>query len=423
MSFDSLSANLKNEGDKPMKKIILAVAGAVLFCAAASAQPATTTRYVLTSVAENKHLDTWSIDNRKLRDPAEWSIRKSSLHGGKQEGVDIVELRSGAMRIVLIPTRGMSVRSVEMGDVSLGWKSSVKEIVNPAYINLESHGGLGWLDGFNEWMVRAGIEWAGHPGMDSGRMLTLHGRIGNTPASEVEVVVERGEKTTLRIRGRVDDRSMFGAALELWTEISTVVGTNQFTITDQIRNAGSLPQEYQIIYHSNYGAPLLEEGARFVAPVKELRPLDAEAGKGMDDYATYRAPVAGFKEQVYGVQMWGDERHRTMVMLRNRPANKAVTISYDVDELPYLNLWKNTGAAEDAYVTGLEPATGYAANRSVERAGGRVRTLAPGETRQIRLDFALLDSAADVAKAAAAIEGIQAGRGTTANPETIKPAN
>lgn len=410
-----------------MKKIVMAIAAAALCCGLASAQsatrPATTTRYVLSSVAENRNLPVWSLDNRKLHDPADWSIRKFALHGGKQEGVDVVELRSGALKIVVVPTRGMSVRSVERGDVKLGWKSPVQETVNPAYMNLESRGGLGWLDGFNEWMVRAGIEWAGHPGMDNGRMLTLHGRIGNIPASEVEVIVEQGAQTTLRIRGRVDEKSMFGAALELWTEVSTVVGTNRFTIIDQIRNAGALPQEYQIIYHGNYGAPLLEEGARFVAPVKELRPIDAEASKAMDEYATYRAPAPGFKEQVYGVQMWGDERHRTMVMLRNRAGDKAMTMAYSVDELPYLNLWKNTGAAEDAYVTGLEPATGYAANRSLERAGGRVPTLSPGETRHISLDFTLLDNAGDVARAAAAIEAIRSGRGTTMNPETIKPAS
>ena len=109
-------------------------------------------------------------------------------------------------------------------------------------------------------------------------------------------------------------------------------------------------------------------------------------------------------------------------MLRNRAGDKAMTMGYSVDELPYLNLWKNTGAAEDAYVTGLEPATGYAANRSLERAGGRVPTLSPGETRQISLDFTLLDNTADVARAATAIEAIRAGRGTTMNPETIKPA-
>ncbi|WP_157773879.1 aldose 1-epimerase family protein [Variovorax atrisoli] len=338
--------------------------------------------------------------------------------------MDLIEVTSGALKFSVIPTRGMSIGQASLNDVVLGWKSPVLESVNPAYINLETRGGLGWLDGFNEWMVRAGIEWAGHPGMDKGRMLTLHGRIGNIPASEVQVVIEREKAiTTLRVRGRVDERSMFGASLELWTEISTVVGSNIFTITDEIRNAGSLPQEFQIIYHGNYGAPLLEEGAQFVAPVREVRPIDAVAAKGIDEYQVYRGPVAGFGEQVYGVRLWADNAQRTTAMLRNRAGNKAVAMSYSVDELPYLNLWKNTGASEDAYVTGLEPATGYPANRSVERAAGRVPTLQPGERRKFSLDFAILRTAAEVSRHTEAIEKIRAGREVSVNLETIKPAN
>ena len=45
--------------------------------------------------------------------------------------------------------------------------SPVEEIVHPKYIDLESRGGLGWLEGFNEWMVRCGLEFAGHPGEDT----------------------------------------------------------------------------------------------------------------------------------------------------------------------------------------------------------------------------------------------------------------
>ena len=40
--------------------------------------------------------------------------------------------------------------------------------------------------------VRCGVAFAGHPAeeQEGGHLLTLHGRIGNIPASEVEVVVD-----------------------------------------------------------------------------------------------------------------------------------------------------------------------------------------------------------------------------------------
>ena len=101
--------------------------------------------------------------------------------------MDVIEVDNGRLRFVVIPTRGMSVLRVESGDVGLGGDSPVKEIVHPQFINLESRGGLGWLEGFNEWLVRCGLEWAGHPGEDRFRnnvgdevemKLTLHGKVG-----------------------------------------------------------------------------------------------------------------------------------------------------------------------------------------------------------------------------------------------------
>jgi len=72
---------------------------------------------------------------------------------------------------------------------------------------------------------------------------------------------------------------------------------------------------------------------------------------------------------------------------------------------------------------GAEARPGLRGQPKRERTAGRVPTLAPGETRRISLDFTLLNSKVDIAKAAAAIEAIQSGRRTTMNPETIKPVN
>ncbi|MFM8392308.1 MAG: DUF4432 family protein, partial [Acidobacteriota bacterium] len=89
------------------------------------------TRHILTSVERNIRHETWQLTSRDLpgKFAAPWSIRKYTLHGGKQEGVDLVEIESGALRLLVSPTRGMSVIRVERGDIRLGWDSPVKEIV------------------------------------------------------------------------------------------------------------------------------------------------------------------------------------------------------------------------------------------------------------------------------------------------------
>jgi hypothetical protein len=207
--------------------------------------------------------------------PIAWSIKKVTLHGGKQEGVDLVVVDNGKLQVAVVPTRGMGILWAKLGDVRLGWDSPVKEVVHPKFINLQSRGGLGWLEGFNEYVVRCGLEWNGHPGTDAfvnnvgetaTMELTLHGKVGNLPAQEVEVVVDRAPPYRLHMRGRVDERMFYGPKLELWTDLSTEPGSDRFRIADTITNRGGQEQEFEVIYHCNHGRPLLEDGSTFLAP-------------------------------------------------------------------------------------------------------------------------------------------------------------
>ncbi|MHC4702193.1 MAG: DUF4432 family protein, partial [Planctomycetota bacterium] len=188
-------------------------------------------RMVLTDVEQNVYKETVEITSSDLTpgSPAAWSVRKYVLHGGRQEGVDAIEVNNGKLRFTVVPTRGMSIYRVHMGDLRLGWDSPVKGLVHPNFINLNSRQGLGWLEGFNEWMVRCGLEFFGGPGTDefidntgakATMDLTLHGKIGNIPASQVEVLVEREAPYRITIRGRVDEALLHGPKLEIWTQIS-----------------------------------------------------------------------------------------------------------------------------------------------------------------------------------------------------------
>ncbi len=258
----------------------------------------------LTSVEQNVDVADWRITSREVGVAAgiPWSVRKHRLHGGRQDGVDLIVLDNGRMTITLVPTRGMGILHVVMDDLRLGWSSPVREVVHPKYVDLQARGGLGWLEGFNEWMVRCGLEWAGHPGRDrfvnnvgeqAEMDLTLHGKVANIPASEVEVVIDREPRPRIRVRGRVDERMFYGPKLELWTEVSTEPGATTFRIEDVLTNRGAFDQEFQVIYHANYGPPLLAAGARFAAPVRRVTPFNAHAARGVEQYAELRTADQG----------------------------------------------------------------------------------------------------------------------------------
>jgi len=315
-----------------------------------------------------------------------------------------------------------------MADIRLGWDSPLKGLVHPHYVNLESRNGLGWLYGFNEWIVRCGLEFFGAPGSDefvdnqgnkSTMDLTLHGLIGNQPASEVEILIEKEAPYRIRIRGRVDETCLLGPKLEIWTEISTVPGSTEFQISDTITNHSATEQEFGLLYHCNYGPPILERGTKFLTPAKRVMPINDHAATDVDRYDVYGAPTPGYVEQVYCLEMWADENERTKVMLQNAAADKAIAFGYSLKELPFLTQWKNTAAVEDGYVTGLEPGTGFPRNRSDERPQGRVPKLAPHESRSFTMDYTILKGKEQVSAVQNEIQKIQGGRKTKVDTEPL----
>jgi hypothetical protein len=150
---------------------------------------------ILTDTNSGIYVKNWRASSDEVHIGSKgWSIEKKQLEGGMQDGVDIVEVKNGRLSFVVIPTRGMGIWKGEFEGLQLGWKSPVKTPVHPRHIRLEDRGGLGFLDGFNEWIVRCGLESNGAPGEDvivdnmgNEKMvnLTLHGRIANIPADYV----------------------------------------------------------------------------------------------------------------------------------------------------------------------------------------------------------------------------------------------
>jgi hypothetical protein len=349
--------------------------------------------------------------------PIPWSVRKYRQFGGKQEKVDVVWLDNGRLQIAVIPTRGMGILAVLMdGQRILGWDSPVKDLVHPSLINLSSRGGLGWLEGFNEWLCRCGMEWNGKPGTDrffnekgeeESMELTLHGRIANLPAQEVLLIAERDPPYRLTIRGLVYETAVHGPNLELTTELSIEPAATVFRLSDAVTNRGGKRQEFEMLYHVNFGPPLLEEGARFLAPVKAVTPFNGYAAKEVAQFDQYPGPRPGSAEQVYAVSPLTDRSGRTVVLLRNKAADRAASLRFDTRELPCLTLWKNMAAQEDGYVTGIEPGTNYPNNRRVERKHGRVPCLSPGESHYMTIDFAILTGADAVNRVAQEISRLQ----------------
>src|SRR5262249_5769867 len=183
--------------------------------------------WVLTDALGDVWVDGFAVANDTLRlpTPHAWSVAKRTLRGGPRDGIDLVSVHNGALSYAILPTRGMGLWRGDYRGLPLGWHSPVLGPVHPRLVEAGGRGGLGWLDGFDEWLCRCGLANNGPPGEDvlgdgpgARRVpLTLHGRIANLPAHHVVVRVGLEPPYELSVQGQVDEAALFFGHLRLTT--------------------------------------------------------------------------------------------------------------------------------------------------------------------------------------------------------------
>ncbi|MBI2808222.1 MAG: aldose 1-epimerase family protein [Planctomycetes bacterium] len=375
--------------------------------------------WTLTDLVNDVWLDSFTTggDRLHLGQAQNWSIRKRTLRGGLRDGVDVIEVTNGALSYSILPTRGMGLHSGRYRGIDLGWNAPLHGPVHPRHVNTTERGGIGWLTGFDEWLCRCGLASNGPPGEDvhtdrHGQtrrdLLPLHGRIANQPAYYVEVRVGLDSPHELCVTGQVEEGGLFHPRLVLTTTYTTIPGSNRIVIHDHVENRGGQSAEMQLLYHCNFGPPLLEAGSRFAVPIREAAPISASAAGGIATFDTYAGPVAGFAEQVFCIDPLGDSAGHTLAMLYNHARDKGVVLRFNRQELPCFTVWKNTAALEDGYVTGLEPATNFPNFKTFERQQGRVVVLPAGGHWETTWSIEAHDGAAEVSGVLAEIVSLQA---------------
>ena len=327
---------------------------------------------VLTDVTQNI-----ASDHASVQSVGGVTATLHTLHGGRRQGVQLLELSNSRFHVSIIPTRGMGLWKARVDGLPVGWDSPVKDgPVNPSFVNQAALGGLGWLEGFDEMMVRCGLTQNGPPSPVSEPFaIGLHGMIANRPAHYLAI---HEETDRLIVEGHVDETCLFGMNLRLITRITLMKDSASLKVEDEVINMGNGMADLELLYHWNFGRPWLDGGAQFVAPSIEVVPRDKTAAKGVNSYDIYDEPMVGYHEQAFFFKLKADpETNNTTVMLRNDAGDKGLALRFDVTQLPCFTLWKNTAGYENGYVTGLEPATNFPNPKAFEKEHGRVIQLMP----------------------------------------------
>ena len=367
--------------------------------------------WVLTDVDNDVHIDSLQVGSADVGGRARgYSVSKRTLAGGLRHGVDLVEVDNGTCRFSVIPTRGMGIWRAQLGDLRIGWDSPVRGPVHPNYVPTSDPSGLGWLDGFDELVVRCGLESNGAPDFDpAGRLrYPLHGKIANRPAHEVRLSID-GDAGEICVTGVVDEVRFHFQKLRLTATVCTRVGEKGFRLRDTVTNLSGDPAEMQLLYHVNIGPPLLGPGAHLVAPVKTVVPMTEKAARSAATWNCYPDPQAAFEEEVFLLELLADRNAASRILLENAAGEQGVSLAYDASCLPCFTQWRNAPMRADGYVTGLEPATNFPNPRTFEGEQGRVVRLEPGASVSFAVALQVETDQDAVAGARQAIAEIQAG--------------
>jgi Domain of unknown function (DUF4432) len=318
---------------------------------------------------------------------------------GKADGVRGIAVTTGSgLSFNVLPGRAMDIYECRFRGTPLHFSSSTG-VTAPAYYE---EPGLRWLRTFFGGLLSTcGITYSGAPCTDQGEVLGLHGRIGSAGAENLRVCEEwDGDDYRITVGGRMREASVMGENLVLTRTITTMLGAKSIRIEDTIENLGFSAQPLQMLYHFNFGFPLLSERSHLVAPIISTVPRDdqAAADNGVAECRDFSVPTQGYKEKVFFHDVATDGKGRTFVALINPLVGDApmgVVLRYDKKALPKLTEWKMIGT--DCYVCGLEPGTANPVGRAAARSQGELMTLAPQEVHHVAVDFEVLDSREELA--------------------------
>lgn len=321
-------------------------------------------------------------------------LRRMTLSEGPEAGTELIEVRTGTgLRYCVHPSKGLDIGLAEWKGVPISWQGPSGD-VHPSYYDPE---GTEWLrTASGGLLMTCGLSHMGSPGVDEAGKHGLHGRIHHTPASQVSATTEwEGDELNYRISGTLEEFSLFGTKLRLRRVIAGRLGEDRIVIEDRIENAGFKDAPLRMLYHFNFGFPLLSGSTRLVFPEADVWP--AVKGTPLEGYDRWSEPDPLTTERVYLHRLKetgiGEGRTaETAIASPDFPAGPVtVTLRWSADRLPYLVQWRMPGAGE--HVLGLEPATRGFEGREAEKAAGGPVLVPPGEAVLHRLELNIVPGA------------------------------
>ncbi|RVA25599.1 DUF4432 family protein [Mesorhizobium sp. M7D.F.Ca.US.004.03.1.1] len=345
-------------------------------------------------------------------------VRLMTLGDGVERGIRMLEFRTGSgLRFTALVDRALDIADCDFKGQAIGWHSP-SGFRHPGLHDYEGEGGLAWARSFSGLLVTCGLdhilgreevpaESYNYPGRKT-VIHSLHGRVSTIPARLTGYgEAWDGDRCVLWAEGIVQQSTVFGENLHLLRRIEADVGGNEIRLSDRVVNHGFNRTPHMYFYHINVSHPLLEEGSRYLAPIRDVvwAGHDGERYQAQKvGYRTVPAPRLGFSEQVWQHEMAADGAGEVPVAVVNDRLGLGFEVVTRKDQLPCAYQWQNFQAGQ--YALGIEPSTHHVLGNLAARERGEMIWLEHGGGRSYDAVFRVLDGAGAIAAAEQRIASI-----------------
>ena len=335
--------------------------------------------------------------NDKISNTAQLGgIETAVLDNGSARGTRIAWINTGTgLRYKVVIDRAMDIADAFYNHHSIAWISNTGITAPQPFSNR----GTGWLRTFGGGLLTTcGLTHTGGPEADEFGERGLHGQISNIPAEIVSIIQPDPVAGIMEmsITGRIKETQPFGPALELTRTISGTLGEPVIRIHDKIINRGNTPAPHMLLYHINFGWPLVDEGADIIWQGQwQTRDGDKNNNNRIfregNDFRKCPPPLeehSGGGEEVAFIDVTSDSSGKCTCGIYNAEIDLAVALRFQKKQLPWLINWQHWGKGE--YVTALEPGTNPPIGQAKARKQQELIHLEPGESREYDLEIEVL---------------------------------
>jgi len=305
---------------------------------------------------------------------------------GRAKGVRAFDVRTGGgLRYNVIADRCLDVCNFEYKGVPLAFVAKAG-ISGPWFYESPEEGWARTFDG--GLFTTCGFTNAGMVCDMDGKHYGLHGRASALPAYEVgscsRATADGGLE--FEISGKVSEVNHELECITRHRTITSQMGGKSIKVVDTYVNERFTPEPLLLIYHCNFGFPLVSPDAEMVADIASTIPFTAkfpDTADNMDEVYQIKPPAADAQTHVFLHKVNGDGQ--VSVGVRNEKLGLGVKVTYDNRVLPYFtqaNIFKKN----DYYLV-LEPSNCYPLGRLEQSKQYGLEILEPGQTKTVELTF------------------------------------